>query len=165
VTEKFEFIDGEKDTYPLVLMCDWIDVSRSGYYAWRGRPDSATTIRRDALKIRIQNIFDKTHGTYGYRRIHAELNRQHVPCGPELIRALVQELGLVACQPRPWRRTTIQDSDVATTPDRLQRDFTADTLGAKLVGDITYIRTWSGWLYLSVLWNPNMYVASPSRYP
>jgi len=151
VIEKFEFIDGEKDNYPLVLMCEWISVSRSGYYIWRRRPDSATACRRADLKALIQKVFDESHGTYGYRRIHAEINRRRVPCGPELARALVRELGLVACQPRPWRRTTIPDPGASTTPDRLLRDFTSDALGAKLVGDITYIRTWSGWLYLATV--------------
>ena len=95
MTEKFEFIDGEKDNYPLVCMFNWMDVSKSGYYEWYGRPDSVTARRRAGLKELIQQIFDEYDETYGYRRIHAELNRRGVPCGPELIRALVRELGLV----------------------------------------------------------------------
>ena len=148
MTEKFEFIDGEKDQYPLVCMFIWMDVSKSGFYEWYGRPDSVTARRRAGLKELIQQIFDEFDETYGYRRIHAELNRRGVPCGPELIRALVRELGLVACQPRPWRLTTIPDADVANTPDLVKRNFTAEDTGAKLVGDITYIKTWNGWLYL-----------------
>src|SRR5438094_7540682 len=139
VTEKFEFIDGEKDNYPLVWMFAWMDISKSGYYEWRGRPDSVTARRRAGLKELIQQIFAEYDETYGYRRIHAELNRRGVPCGPELLRALVRELGLVACQPRPWRLTTIPDADVVNTPDLVKRNFTADDTGAKLVGDITYI--------------------------
>ncbi len=143
MTEKFEFIDGEKDHYPLVCMFNWMGVSKSGYYEWRGRPDSVTARRRAGLKELIQQIFDEYDETYGYRRIHAELNRRGVPCGRELIRALVRELGLVACQPRPWRLTTIPDADVSNTPDLVKRNFTADDTGAKLVGDITYIRYYS----------------------
>jgi transposase InsO family protein len=151
VTEKFEFIDGEKDNYPLVWMFAWMDISKSGYYEWRGRPDSVTARRRAGLKELIQQIFAEYDETYGYRRIHAELNRRGVPCGPELIRALVRELGLVACQPRPWRLTTIPDADVVDTPDLVKRNFTAEDTGAKLVGDITYIKTWNGWLYLATV--------------
>ena len=151
MTEKFEFIDGEKDEYPLVCMFVWMDVSKSGYYEWRDRPDSATASRRTELKELIQQIFVEYDETYGYRRIHAELNRRAVACGPELIRALVRELGLIACQPRPWRLTTIPDADAATTPDLVKRDFTAEAPGVKLVGDITYIRTWNGWLYLATV--------------
>ncbi len=151
VTEKFEFIDGEKGNYPLVCMFNWMGVSKSGYYEWHGRPDSVTARRRAGLKELIQQVFDEFDETYGYRRIHAELNRRGVPCGPELIRALVRELGLVACQPRPWRLTTIPDADVATTPDLVKRNFTANEPGAKLVGDITYVKTWNGWLYLATV--------------
>ena len=78
MTEKFEFIDGEKDNYPLVWMFAWMDISKSGYYEWRGRPDSVTARRRAGLKELIQQIFDEYDETYGYRRIHAELNRRGV---------------------------------------------------------------------------------------
>ena len=60
-------------------------------------------------------------------------------------------MSLVACQPRPWRLTTIPDADVVNTPDLVKRNFTADDTGAKLVGDITYIKTWNGWLYLATV--------------
>jgi putative transposase len=63
----------------------------------------------------------------------------------------MRELGLVACQPRPWRTTTVQGNEQTTTPDLLNRDFTADAPGSKLVGDITYIPTWAGWLYLATV--------------
>ncbi len=82
MTEKFEFIDGEKDQYPLVCMFSWMDVSKSGYYEWYGRPDSVTACRRAGLKEHIQQIFDEFDETYGYRRIHAELNRRGVPAAP-----------------------------------------------------------------------------------
>ena len=63
----------------------------------------------------------------------------------------MREQGLVACQPRPWRPTTTIAGDTSTTPDMLERDFTCDTPARKLVGDITYIRTWEGWLYLATV--------------
>ena len=63
----------------------------------------------------------------------------------------MRELGLIACQPRPWRPTTTVAGDTVTTPDRLRRDFTATAPGTKLVGDITYIKTWQGWLYLATV--------------
>ena len=63
----------------------------------------------------------------------------------------MRQLGLVACQPRPWRTTTIGDDEQSTTPDLVNRDFTAEAPGCKLVGDITYIPTWAGWLYLATV--------------
>jgi putative transposase len=132
-------------------MFGWLGVSKSGYYAWRNGPVSATAERREQLKEKTKEVFVDSDETYGYRRVHAALNRAGVPAGPELIRALMRELGLVPCQPRPWRLTTVPDPTAAATPDLVQRDFTAAAPGAKLVGDITYIRTWEGWLYLATV--------------
>src|SRR5512132_3096948 len=70
---------------------------------------------------------------------------------PELVRTLMRQLGLVACQPRPYRLTTIADAAAAATPDLVGRDFTAAAPGTRLVGDITYVRTWEGWLYLATV--------------
>jgi putative transposase len=88
-------------------MCRWLQVSRSGYYEWLHRPPSAIAQRRELLKIKIQVLFDASDGTYGYRRLHHKLVRGGEQVGPELVRELMRELGLVACQPRPWRTTTI----------------------------------------------------------
>lgn len=132
-------------------MCAWLGVSTSGYYDWKKRPASATAERRQDLKERITAVFVDSDETYGYRRVHAALTRQGVQAGPELTRSLMRELGLMPCQPRPWRVTTIADPHAAETPDLLNRDFTAAAPGQKLVGDITYIHTWQGWLYLATV--------------
>jgi putative transposase len=152
VSECFEFIDAEKATYPITKMCAWLEVSTSGYYDWRGQPMSATAQRREYLKLLITKIFDDSHETYGYRRVHAQLVRWGEPASLELVRALMRELGLVPCQPRPYRpATTVADAAAAATPDLVRRDFTAEAPGLKLVGDITYIDTWEGWLYLATV--------------
>jgi transposase InsO family protein len=132
-------------------MCAWIGVSKSGYYHWKSRPDSATEQRRVELKERITAIFTASRETYGYRRVRAELARQAVTCGPELVRHLMRALDLRACQPRPWRTTTIADPGTDRVADQVRRDFTADEPGVKLVGDITYIKTWEGFCYLSTV--------------
>jgi transposase InsO family protein len=151
VSGKYEFIDGEKAHYPIVKMCRWAQVSRAGYYEWRDRPTSATAERRTVLTQQIRQVFLDSDETYGYRRVWHELARQGIECGPELVRALMREQGLVACQPRPWRATTIADPDAPATPDLVGRDFTADAPGVKLVGDITYIPTWQGFVYLATV--------------
>lgn len=133
-------------------MCRWLAVSTSGYYEWRGRPESATAQRRDELKAHIVEIFEDSDETYGHRRVHAELVRQGERCSVELVRGLVRELQLVPCQPRPWRYSlTDQDPAVGPIPDLVARDFTAEEPGAKMVGDITYIPTWQGWVFLAVV--------------
>ena len=149
MTAKFEFIDAEKANYPVVRACGWLGVSRSGYYEWRDRPASATAGRRERLKLLIVRAFDDSDRTYGYRRVHAQLARWGEAASPELVRALMRQLGLVACQPRPWRPTTTIAGDPAAIPDLVCRDFTAEEPGTKLVGDITCIPTWEGWLYLA----------------
>ncbi len=151
MTEKFEFIDAQKADFPMVKMCEWVDVSTSGYYEWRDRPASATATRRAHLARLVKAIFDHSDQTYGYRRVHAQLVRQGEQVSPELVRELMRELDLVACQPRPWRPTTTVPGDPGPIPDLVNRDFTATAPGQKMVGDITYIHTWQGWLYLATV--------------
>jgi putative transposase len=160
MSDKFEFIDseyaatieGNSAAPPIGRMCVLLEVSRSGYYEWRDRPASATAQRRDRLRLLITKSFDDSDQTYGYRRVHADLADWGVPASPELVRALMRDLGLQACQPRPWRHSlTASDEQPAAIPDLLGRDFTADQPGVKMVGDITYIPTWEGWVFLATV--------------
>ena len=138
--------------YPVKKMCTWLSVSASGFFDWRQRSDSATARRRERLCALIREAFESSDETYGYRRIHAQLARWGVPCGPELVRGIMRELGLWPCQPRPWRASlTEQDGRAHHIPDLVARDFTAERPGQKFVGDITYIPTWEGWLYLATV--------------
>jgi len=152
---RYEFIDSQKteptNRNPVVKMCHWLDVSTSGFYHWRTRPQSATAARRETLLARIRHYFEESDGTYGYRRIHADLTAEQTQCSPELVRQLMRQEGLVACQPRPFRVTTEANAlAAANMPDLLTRDFTADRPGVKFVGDITYIHTWQGFIYRAV---------------
>ena len=118
-------------------MCAWMDVSTSWYYQAQGRPPTATAQRRERLKPKVVEIFSDSDGTYGHRRVHDELLRAGEDVGVELVRDLMRELNLVACQPRPYRATTIPDAAAPAIPDLVARDFTAHAPGVKLVGDIT----------------------------
>jgi transposase InsO family protein len=151
VSAKFAFIDAEKALYSIVKMCAWIGVSTSGYYEWRDRPPSATVQRRGHLATLIEWIFTDSDQTYGHRRIRAALARQGERVTPELVRSIMRERGLNPCQPRPFRPTTTLAGDAGSIPDLVARDFTADAPGTKLVGDITYLPTWQGWLYLATV--------------
>ncbi|MGH8938725.1 MAG: IS3 family transposase, partial [Actinomycetes bacterium] len=132
-------------------MCGWLDVPKSGFCEWRGRPASLSEQRREELKITMQQVFDGSFATCGCRRVRVELARAGEDVSDELVRRLMREEGLVACQPRPYKPVTTVGGDEAGIPDLVARDFTADAPGAKLVGDITYIPTWEGWLYLATV--------------
>jgi putative transposase len=161
VSDKFEFIDAENaastaanniEAPSVVKMCAWLEISRSGFYGWRDRPASAAAERREKLKLFITRSFGDSDETYGYRRVHADLAGWGVPAGPELVRSVMRELGLEPCQPRPWRFSlTVGDGQEHDIPDLVKRDFTAGAPGQKMVGDITYVATWQGWLYLATV--------------
>jgi transposase InsO family protein len=143
-------MDAEK-AYPVAFRCSLLEVSRSAYYDWKDRAPSATTQRRDRLAAMITAVFEANHGTYGYRRVHAVLARSGEQVGSDLVRVLMRELDLRPCQPRPWRPTTTEADVAHRIPDLVGRDFTAPAPGTKLVGDITYIPTGEGWVYLATV--------------
>ena len=104
------------------------------------------------LALHVRKSFGDSDGTYGYRRVHADLTAWGVPAGPELVRSVMRELGLEPCQPRPWRVSLTEgDGQEHGIPDLVARDFTAAAPGEKMVGDITYIPTWEGWLFLATV--------------
>lgn len=145
MNERYEFIEAEKDgvteagekKYTVSKMCEWLSVSKSGFYEWRCRPECATAQRRAYLAPLIKKIFDDSDETYGHRRVHAQLERQGERCTPELVRSIMRELDLEPCQPRPWRLALTEPAS-SLLPDLVGRDFTACAPGEKMVGDITY---------------------------
>ncbi len=140
-----------KYAFPVVWMCRQLEVAKSGYYEWRDRPASVTDQRRAALTAQIKDIFEMSDSTYGYRRVHAQLRRNGVTVGPELVRFLMREAGLVPCQPKPKRVNLTDPVEATDVPDRVKREFTAPAPGMKFVGDITYVATAEGWLYLATV--------------
>jgi putative transposase len=136
----------------IVQMCRWLKVSKSGFYDWKTRPESDTARRRELLKVKIMALFEANNEEYGYRRMHQALVRGGEQASPELVRQLMRELDLVPCQPKPYRWSlTAQDGQAGPIPDLVNRDFTAAKPGEKMVGDITYIPTWQGWVYLATV--------------
>ena len=99
----------------------------------------------------IKDVFEHSDGTYGYRRIQVVLERRGVRADGATIRAIMRDLGLQAAQPRAKVRTTVPVQDLDERSDLLRRDFTADEPGKKLCGDITYVRTWTGFVYLATV--------------
>lgn len=151
MTAKYAFIESEEGNYPIARMCGWSGVSRSGYYDWKNRSESTTAARREILAAEVKFAFEHSDGTYGYRRVHAQLARWGTVVDPETVRSIMRELGLVACQPRSFRPVTTLAGDAAMLPDLVGGRFSADRPGLRLVGDITYIGTGEGWLYLATV--------------
>lgn len=151
MSAKYAFIESEEGNYPVASMCGWAGVSRSGYYDWKNRPQSATAARREILTAELKFAFEHSDGTYGYRRVHAQLARWGTVVDPETVRSIMRELDLRACQPRPFRPVTTIAGDVGMLADLVRGEFSTDRPGTRLVGDITDIRTGEGWLYLATV--------------
>jgi putative transposase len=138
-------------------MCDLLGVPRSSFYAWGNRAETATQARRRELAAQVRRVFDDSRQTFGCRRIAAQLNREGHECSvglvADLMRDLMRERGLQAVQPRAYKRTTIPGDQPVDSPDLLERDFdpASSAPGGRLVGDITYLRTGQGWLYLATV--------------
>ncbi len=131
-------IDAEKANYPVSLLCRVVEVSRSGYYAWRERPHSRRSAEDSALTTRIREIHERSRGTYGYPRVHAELNASGVRCGRRRVARLMREAGLSGCMRGPRRRsTTRRDGNAAPAPDLVDRHFLAATPDRLWLADIT----------------------------
>jgi transposase InsO family protein len=134
-------------------MCSMLGVARSSYYAWRNRTETPTQARRRELAIEIKRVFDDSRQTSGCRRVAAQLNRAGHECSIGLVADLMRELGLKAVQPRAYKRTTVPGEEPVDSPDLIGRDFdpASSAPGERLVGDITYLRTGEGWLYLATV--------------
>jgi transposase InsO family protein len=144
-------VDAEKANYKIAWMCRLLGVPRSSFYAWRNRAETATAARRRELAAQVRRVFGTGRGAYGCRRIAAQLNREGHPCSVGLVADLMRDAGLRACQPRAYKRTTLPGEQPVTSPDLIGRDFTAAVPGTRLVGDITYLKTGEGWLYLATV--------------
>ncbi len=148
---RYTVIERLRDRYPVTLMCKVLDVSPSGYYAWRGRPESARSRANRLLKVDIQSIFDESRETYGSPRIHDELRDRGVRCGRKRVAKLMKEEQLEPKKARRYRVTTVSSETHEKAPNILNRQFQVDAPDTAWVGDITYLWTPEGWLYLAVL--------------
>lgn len=152
---RYRFIAAHAARHPVALSCRVLGVSRSGYYAWRGRPPSARRQADTALSERIMTIHQMSRGTYGSPRIHAELRATGERCGRQRVTRLMRLAGLRGCHGQRRRfRTTQPDRQAVPAPDRVGRAFAPALIGAPnrlWVADITYVPTLEGWLYLAVV--------------
>jgi putative transposase len=152
---RFRFIAAQRASHPVSTLCRTLGVSRSGFHAWarrEARDWRSPRFRSDQrLLAWIRRIHGASRGTYGAPRIHAELRAEGQRTGRKRVARLLRAAGLEGAHRRRFRRTTVRDASAPGAPDLVQRRFTADRPDALWVADITYIRTWAGWVYLAVV--------------
>jgi putative transposase len=144
-------VRAHQGTHRVAIVCRVLGVSASGYYAWQFRPRSARAQADQALLERIRTIHDRSRGTYGAPRIHAELAAEGHYIGRKRVARLMQAAGLAGVSRRAFVTTTRRDPAARPAPDLVQRTFTVDGPDRLWVADITYIPTWAGFLYLAVV--------------
>jgi len=148
---KFQFMAEHQRDYPVTAMCRALEVSVSGYYAWRKREPSQHCREDAELADKICAVFQSNRCVYGSPRIHAELQAQGLHCARKRVARLMRERELVAKRPRHRTVTTKSEEGAAIAPNLLQQDFHADQPNQKWTTDTTYIWTQEGWLYLAVV--------------
>jgi putative transposase len=137
--------------FPVSTVCRLLDVSSSGYYAWRDRKPSRRSQSDEVLTDRIRQIHEGSDGTYGAPRVHFELVETGHPVGRKRVARLMKAAGLAGVSRRKGIRTTVRCPAACPAPDLVERDFEAGGPDRLWVADITYIPTWAGFLYLAVV--------------
>jgi putative transposase len=146
----YGFVAAKKAEHSIKIMCRVLEVSRSGYHAWVARGPSPRAIVDVGLSGRIAAIHELSLKTYGSPRVHAELHLEHdIRVGRKRVERLMRQAGLSGLHRRRRGRTTIRVQGVRTAPDLVERDFNPTAPDRLYCADITYIRTWEGWLYLA----------------
>jgi putative transposase len=145
------FVDAERAHLPVSLLCRMLGVSRSGYYAWRSRPPSKRSREDVALTEKIREVHERSRGTYGYPRVHAELRALGIGCGRRRVARLMREAGLRGCLRGRRKRTTRRDRTAVPAPDLVRRKFAATAPDRLWLADITYVKTDEGFLHLAFL--------------
>jgi putative transposase len=149
---RYRFIEAEKDQHPISWMCRLLGVSRSGYHAWTRRAPSDRALTDVWLTERIKVIHAETRGVYGAPRVHAELRLAHgIRVGRKRVERLMREHSLSGLIPKRRARTTIRVPGVRVAEDLVERQFYPAAPNVLWVADITYLRTWEGWLYLAAV--------------
>ncbi len=147
----FRFIEGHKGRWPVRLMCQTLEVSAAGYYAWRERPPSPREQRRGSLLGLIRGVHAKVKHRYGSRRIHAELRGGEQECCVNTVAKLMRDNDIRAKTARKFRCTTDSNHRLPVADNVLGRQFDPEAPNERWVADITYIPTREGFLYLAVV--------------
>jgi putative transposase len=147
----FRFIEDHREHWPVRLLCETLEVSTAGYYAWRQRPISSQEQRRTALVVEIRAIHAETKARYGSPRVHAELVARGQDCCVNTVAKLMHDHDIRAKTARKFRCTTDSNHHLPVAENVLDRQFNPSEANEVWVADITYIPTREGWLYLAAV--------------
>ena len=147
----FQLIDAEKTLIPIETACAVLDVSTSGYYAWKNRKASLRQQRDMLLLAYVRAQFLNSNETYGSPRMHVELKEEGVAVGLHRVARIMQENGLKARQRTRFKKTTDSDHGGPVAPNVLDQDFSTEGPDEKWGVDISYVWTAEGWLYLAIV--------------
>jgi len=149
----FPFVEAEKaEQANVAKACELLEVSRSAFYQWSKHVPSRRQLADNELGERIEEIHTGSRGTYGWPRVHQALRREAIHCSRKRVARIMRQRGLIGRCRRRWTKTTISDPEAAAV-DLVKRAFGPGTveLDRIYVGDITYIWTFEGWLYLATV--------------
>ena len=147
---KYVFIKENSQHFSVLRMCSLLSVSSSGYYEWRNRPPSNRTLENQRIGLKVKDIFKKSRDVYGTRRIQEELAKEEEIVSRNRIAQLMKQQNLQCKTKRKFKVTTDSNHNFPVAPNLLDRQFNVQRLDQVYVGDITYIPTSEGWLYLAV---------------
>lgn len=148
----YRIISAERASFPVSVMCEVLGVSRSGFHGWESRAPSNRALSDAWLTSRITEIHEQARGVYGSRRVQAELRLgQGIQVSRKRIRRLMAQAGISGLVKVKRGRTTIRVPGVRVADDLVERKFRPDAPNVLWVADITYLRTWEGWLYLAAV--------------
>jgi putative transposase len=146
---KYVWIEGNRDRYSVARMCRQLEVSRTGYCQWRKREPSERSVANATLDVHVAAIHKSSNRSYGRPRIMRGLRDCGLQVGHERVRNSLKRQGLHPVYRRPFRITTDSDHDSPIAPNILERRFDGWKINQAWVGDITYVETREGWLYLA----------------
>jgi putative transposase len=148
----FSFIAAEKTGYPVALLCRTLEVNRTSFHDWERRAPSQRALTDVWLSEKIKEIHEAKRKVYGAPRIHAELRMAHgVKVGRKRVERLMRSAGISGLIPKKRGRTTIRVPGVRVADDLVERQFQPSAPNVLWLADITYLRSWEGWLYLAAV--------------
>jgi putative transposase len=145
------YIDANRDRFGVEPICQLLPIAPSTYYQHRRRRPSARAVRDAALQVQIRRVHAEHFGVYGARKVWRQLHREGIGVARCTVERLMRQLGLEGVRPGKARRTTTPDMTAPRPADLVERDFSASTPNQLWVADLTYVATWSGFVYVALV--------------